>query len=200
MFAPMDGVVSQVNVAVGSLTPSNQTVFTVLNPDKLEVKLKINEYNAKMVKPGQVVDITGDSIPETDKITGKVVSVSPVASTNNNNSGSSETVIEVIVSIDNITESIKPGITVNCDIKTVDKKSILTLQLNMLIPDKDGINYVYVLSKDKKTMLKKKVELGIASDMKVELASGDVKEGDFVVMDPKATYKDGAKIKISEKQ
>lgn len=198
MFAPMNGVVSQVNVAVGSLTPNNQTVFTVLNPDKLEVKLKINEYNAKMVKPGQTVDITGDSIPETDKITGKVVSVAPVASTNNNNSGSSETVIEVIVSIDNITDAIKPGITVNCDIKTVDMKNILTLQLDMLSPDKDGKNFVYVLSKDKQTVRKVPVEIGTTSDMKGELKSGDIKEGDLVVMNPKSTIKDGARVKLVE--
>lgn len=198
MYAPMDGVVSLVNVSVGSLTPNNQTVFTILNPDKLEVKLKINEYNAKLVKPGQTVTITGDSIPETDKITGKVDSVSPIASTDNNNSGSSETVIQVIVSIDNITEAIKPGITVNCDINIVDLKNVLTLQLDMLGTDKDGNYFVYVISKDKQTMRKVSVKIGTTSDMKAELKSGDIKEGDLVVSNPKSTYKDGARVKLGK--
>lgn len=198
MYATMDGVATHVNVTEGSFTPNAQPVFTLVNPDKLEVKLNINEYNAKMMQPGQSVDITGDSIPETDKITGKVESVSPVASTNTNNTGTQETVIQVTVSIDNITEVIKPGITVNCDIKTVDIKNILTLQLDMLSPDKDGKNFVYVLSKDKQTMHKLPVEIGTTSDMKGEIKSGDIKEGDLVVMNPKSTFKDGARVKLVE--
>ncbi len=198
MYAAMDGIASKVNVTEGSFTPNGQPVFTVVNPDKLEVMLNINEYNAKIIKPGQSVDITGDSIPEKDKITGKVKTVSPVANTNMNSSGSQETVIQVVVSIDSANEAIKPGITVNCDIKTVDMKDVLTLQLDMLIPDKDGNNFVYVISEDKQTMKKIAVELGTTSDMKAELKTGDIKEGDLVVMNPKTTYKDGSRVKLSE--
>ncbi len=198
MYAAMDGIASKVNVTEGSFTPNGQPVFTVVNPDKLEVMLNINEYNAKIIKPGQSVDITGDSIPEKDKITGKVKTVSPVANTNMNSSGSQETVIQVVVSIDSANEAIKPGITVNCDIKTVDMKNVLTLQLDMLIPDKDGNNFVYVISEDKQTMKKVAVELGTTSDMKAELKTGDIKEGDLVVMNPKTTYKDGSRVKLSE--
>jgi len=198
MYSGIDGVVSQINVSEGSFTPNGQPAFVVVNPDKLEVKLNINEYNSKQMKVGQKVDITGDSIPETDKITGKVSKVSTVASKNTTNNGSTETVIEVVVSIDKVTPSIKPGITVNCDIKTIDITNVLTVDLNMLSADKDENNFVYVLSKDKKIMNKKKIEIGTSSDMKAELKSGDIKEGDFVVVDPKATYKDGARVKISE--
>lgn len=198
MYAAMDGIASKVNVTEGSFTPNGQPVFTVVNPEKLEVMLNINEYNAKIIKPGQSVDITGDSIPEKDKITGKVKTVSPVANTNMNSSGSQETVIQVVVSIDSANEAIKPGITVNCDIKTVDMKNVLTLQLDMLIPDKDGNNFVYVISEDKQTMKKVAVELGTTSDMKAELKTGDIKEGDLVVMNPKTTYKDGSRVKLSE--
>jgi len=198
MYSSMDGIASQVNASEGSFTPSGQPVFVVVNPDKLEVELNINEYNAKQMKVGQKVEITGDSIPESDKITGKVRSVSPVASKNATNSGTAETVIKVIVDIDKITPSIKPGITVNCDIQTVNITNVLTVELDMLSPDKEGINFVYVLSKDKLTMNKKKIEIGTTSDMKAELKSGDIKEGDLVVMNPKTMYKDGARIKLSE--
>lgn len=196
MYAAMDGVASQVNVNEAAFTPNGQTVYTVVNPNKLEVKLNINEYSSKLIKPGQTVDITGDSIPEKEKVTGKVKSISPVASKNTNNSGSQETVIQVIVSIDNITEAIKPGISVDCDIKTVDLKSIPTIQLDMLSPDKDGNNFVYIVDKDKMTMRKVPVEIGNTSDMKAEIKTGEVKVGDFVVVGPKATFKDGARVKL----
>lgn len=198
MYSSMDGVATQVNVSEGSFTPNGQPTFVVVNPDKLEVRLKINEYNAKQMKAEQKVDISGDSIPDSEKITGKVRSVSPVASKNRTSTGSDETIVEVIVDIDKVTESIKPGITVNCDIQTVNITNVLIIELDMLSPDKDGNNFVYVLSDDKKTMNKKPIELGKASDMKAEIKSGDLKEGNFIVMNPKATYKDGARVKLSE--
>lgn len=198
MTSTMDGIITKLAISEGGFTPTGTPAYIVVNPDKLEVKLNINEYNAKQMKPGQKVDITGDSIPETDKVTGVVKSVSPVANKNVTNTGNEETVIEVIVTLDKITPAIKPGITVNCDIKTVELPNILTVELDMLSPDKDGNNFVYVLSKDKKTMHKKPVQLGTTSDMKAELKSGDIKEGDFVVMNPKTTFKDGARVKIIE--
>lgn len=197
MYSTMDGIASQVNVTEGSYTPAGQPVFVVISPDKLEIKLNINEYNAKQMQVGQAVEITGDSIPDAEKVTGKVKSVSPVANANMTSSGTSETVIPVVVSIDNITPSLKPGITVSCDIKTVDISNVLTVDLDMLGQDKDDSQYVYVLSADKKTMHKKKVQLGTTSDMKAEVRSGDLKEGDTVVMNPKSIYKDGARIKIN---
>ncbi len=198
MFSTMDGIVSQVNVAEGSYTMTGQPVFVVINPEKLEVKLNINEFNAKLLKPGQAVEISGDSIPENEKVTGKVKSVAPIAKANTTNTGSSETVIPVVISIDNITPSIKPGITVSCDIKTVDISNVLTVDLDMLGQDKDDSKYVFVISPDKKTMQKKKIELGTTSDMKAELVGGGLKEGDLVVMNPNPAYKDGARVKIKD--
>ncbi|HEX2925198.1 MAG TPA: HlyD family efflux transporter periplasmic adaptor subunit [Ruminiclostridium sp.] len=199
MYSTMDGIVSQVNVTEGSFTPAGQSAFVIIDPSKLEVKLNINEFNAKQLQPGQSVDITGDSIPETEKVTGKVKTIAPVAKSNATNSGTSETVIPVTVSIDNITPSIKPGITVSCDIKTVNILNVLTVDLDMLNQDKDDSKYVFVLSPDKKTMHKKKIELGTTSDMKGELVGGGLKEGDIVVMNPRSTYKDGARVKIENK-
>ncbi|WP_242855815.1 efflux RND transporter periplasmic adaptor subunit [Ruminiclostridium josui] len=198
MFSTMDGIVSQVNVAEGSYTIAGQPVFVVINPNKLEVKLNINEFNAKLLKPGQAVEINGDSIPETEEVTGKVKSVAPIAKSNTTNTGSAETVIPVVVSIDNITPSMKPGITVSCDIKTVDISNVLTVDLDMLGQDKDDNKYVFVISPDKKTMHKKKIELGTTSDMKAELVGGGLKEGDLVVMNPTPAYKDGARVKIKD--
>lgn len=197
MYSKMDGIMSQVNVVEGGFTPSMQPAFTVINPDKLEVKLNINEYNAKMVKPGQRVEISGDSIPENEKISGKVSSVSPIANKNSTNSGSVETVIEVKVAIDNISDSIKPGISVNCDIMTVDIKNVLTLDLDMLKQDKDGNKSVFIVDKDKKIMKEKKITIGTSSDMKAEIKDSSLKEGDLIVLSPQPSYKDGSRIKLA---
>lgn len=198
MYSTMDGIASIVNVSEGGFTPSGQPVFVVVNPDKLEVKMNINEYNAKLMKPGQSVTVTGDSIPDSDKITGTIKSVSPIANKNTNNSGAQETVIEVRVTLDKVTAAIKPGISVNCDVQTVNLKNVLTVNLDMLSQDKDGNKTVFVLSSDKKTMVQKKVEIGTTSDMNAELKKGDLKEGDNVVLNPQPSFKDGSRVKISQ--
>lgn len=198
MLCTMDGVVSQINVSDGSIAPSGQPVFVIINPNKLEVKVNVNEYNAKQIKLGQSVDITGDSIPESEKITGKVTNIAPIASTSTLSTGSTETVIEVTVGIDKSSSYIKPGNTVNCDIRTVDIKNVLTVQLDMINQDKDGNNFVFVLSEDKKKMNKKPITLGNTSDMTAEVKSAELKEGDFVVLNPKASFEDGARVKLSK--
>lgn len=198
MVSATDGIISQLNVTEGAYTQAAQPVYEVINPDKLEVRLNINEYNAKKMKPGLTVNLSGDSIPDKEKITGKVKSVSPVAARNVTNAGSTETVIEVTVSIDTITQSLKPGITVNCDIETVKTEDVLTISLDMLSQDKDGNTAVYVLSEDKKTMHKKPVTIGNTSDMRAELVSGDLGEGELVVMNPQPSFTDGARVRLHQ--
>ena len=194
--SPMDGVIAEINVQDGSFTSSMQYAYKVINPDKLQVKAEIKEYDIKNVAAGQNVRITGDAIDKNAVVTGKVTSVSPVAVTNVTASGN-ETVIEVMVGIEGAGDILKPGLNVTCDISTVDKKDVLIAPMETVIPDKDDNMIVYVVDPEKSTMSEKKVTLGINSDMNVEIVNG-LNEGDLVVMSPKPTYKEGAKVRIQE--
>ncbi|NJD04616.1 MAG: efflux RND transporter periplasmic adaptor subunit [Ruminiclostridium sp.] len=195
-LSPMDGVVAALNVDTGGFTSNMQPAYKVINPDKLQVKAKIKEYDIKNVSVGQNVRITGDAIDKEKNISGRVTAISPVATVSRTTSGD-ETVIEVTIAIDNPEGALKPGLNVTCDVYTVDKKGVIVAPLEMITEDKDGNKLVFVVDMKSKTMKETMVKLGINSDMTVEVTEG-LKEGDVVIIEPQPMYRDGAKVRILE--
>jgi len=196
LVSPIDGKIGEINVEEGSYTSNMQAAFKIFNPDKLQIRVKVSEFNIKSVAVGQKVAITGDAIDKEDTITGKVVSISPQA-VNNMTSAGQETVVEVVVSINNLMNKLKPGLNVTCDITTQNKNNVLVSGMEVFDEDKDGNNFAYVVDEKNKVMHKKPVKFGIISDMKVEVTEG-LKVGDVVVNYPQPTYKDGARIRITK--
>jgi RND family efflux transporter, MFP subunit len=196
MSSPLDGVISVLNLEEGSFTSNMQPAYKVILPEKLQVKAKVKEYDIKNVKVGQSVRISGDAIEKEKNIYGKVEAISPVAVTNTTANGQ-ETVIEVTVTIDNEAGSLKPGLNVTCDVFTVDRKDVVIAPMGVITEDIDGNKMVFVVDTNKNVMRQRKINLGINSDMNVEVLEG-LKEGEMVVVDPLPVYKDGARVKISE--
>lgn len=199
MFSPIDGVITEVNVTEGGFTTNVQPAFKLVNPDKLQVKADVKEFDIKSVKAGQNVKITGDAIAREDDVTGKVQSVSSVAKKNRTTSGE-ETLIEVIVAVEKSNPVLKPGLSVTCDITTNEKNDVLLVPFQMLKEDKDGNKIVYVVDKKDNVMFmhERKIKLGVSSELNAEVLEG-LKEGDTVVLDPQPTYKDGSRVKVSNK-
>jgi RND family efflux transporter MFP subunit len=198
MLSPTDGVLSAVNVEKGGYTTALTPAYKVTDPGKLQVRAEVKEYDVRTVAPGQKVRITGDAIDKNAEITGTVKSVAPAAKIKASATGS-ETVIEVIVSIDSKVESIRPGLNVTCDIYTVDKKSVIVIPMEAITYDKDGNKKVFVVDADKKVMSERQIETGINSDMSIEVLKG-LKEGELLLPTIKPMYKDGAKVRIAEKE
>ena len=194
VISPMDGVVAAISLEEGAYTNSVESAYKIINPDKLQIKANIKEFDTKNVAVGQLVRITGDAIDKEKKVEGKVFSISPVAIINRTSSGD-ETVVEVAITLDNPDGILKPGLNVACDIYTVDKKGVIVAPMEMITEDKDGNKLVYVVNNG--VMKETRVKLGINSDMTVEVMEG-LKEGDQVVLEPQPTYKDGAKARILE--
>jgi HlyD family secretion protein len=194
VISPIDGIVAELNIQEKSYTSSVQPAYKIVNLDTLQVKATVREYDIKNVKTGQNVKITGDAIPEDVQITGRVESISPIAVTNMTSSGE-EVVIEVTISVEASSVQLKPGLSVTCDISTVDKKNVLVAPMEIFDQDKDGNKFVYVVDINTYTMRKTPVKLGISSDMSVEVLEG-LKEGDLVVVSPQPFYKDDARVKI----
>jgi HlyD family secretion protein len=196
LISPIDGIVAELNVQEKSYTSSVQPIYKIVNLDTLQVKAMVREYDIKSVKTGQNVKITGDAIPEDVEITGRVESISPIAVTNMT-SGGEEVVVEVIISVEESPVQLKPGLSVTCDISTVDKKDVLVAPMEAFDQDKDGNKFVYIVDVNTYTMHKTPVKLGISSDMSVEVLEG-LKEGDLIVISPQPFYKDGARVKIQD--
>lgn len=195
-MSPIDGVVANMNVEAGAYTNAMQSAYKVIDPGKLEVRAKVNEFDIKNVAVGQKARITGDAIPKDAEVTGSVRSISPVAVTNMTSNGN-ETVVEVIIRVDGAGDILKPGLNVTCEISTVDRENALLAPMEAFAPDKDDNMMAFVVDKKTMSITQKKVDIGINSDMQVEVLGG-LSEGDQVVLDPQPSYRDGQHIRIKK--
>ncbi len=195
-MASMDGIIASVGVQEGSFTSSMQSAYKIIDPDKLQIRAKINEYDVKNVAPGQKVRITGDAIDSSTEITGSVKSISPIAVTSMTSSGS-ETVVEILISVEGAGKVLKPGLNVTCEIAVVDKHDIVLAPMEAITPDKDDNMMVFVVDEGGSKIAQRKVSVGINSDMSVEVLEG-LSEGELVVLDPQPSYSDGMSVKIKK--
>lgn len=193
-YAPMDGTIVSVSAQEGSFTSSMQPAYKIIDPDKLQIRAKINEYDVKNVAVGQKVRVTGDAIDSNTEITGSIKSISPVAVTSMTSNGS-ETVVEVLVSVEGAGDVLKPGLNVTCEIAVVDKNGILLAPMEAITPDKDDNMMVFVVDESTNKIAQRKVSVGINSDMNVEILEG-LSEGEVVLLDPQPSYTDGMSVKI----
>ena len=114
-------------VASGFETP---TLFTIAaDLTKMQVVADVDEADIGGVKEGQRVTFTVDAYPE-DTFEGQVTQIrlgSSKSSSTSSTSTSSETVVtyEVVISADNPDLKLKPRLTANVNIYTLDKKDVL---------------------------------------------------------------------------
>ena len=193
-LSPVNGVIASLGVQEGAFTGSMQAAYKIINPDKLQIRAKVKEFDIKNIAAGQQARITGEAIDKSIEVTGSLKSISPVAVTNITSSGN-ETVIEVLVEVNDAGDILKPGLNVTCEISTVDRKDVLLAPMEAITLDKDDNNMVFVVDEKTKMMSQKKVTLGINSDMSVEILEG-IKDGDLVVLDPQPNYRDGSRVRL----
>ncbi len=193
-LAPMDGIIVSVAAQEGAYTSSVQSAYKIIDPDKLQIRAKINEYDVKNVAVGQKVKVTGDAIDENTEILGTIKSIAPVAVTSVTANGN-ETVVEVLINVEGAGNVLKPGLNVTCEIAIVDKNGILLAPMEAITPDKDDNMMVFVLDEAENKISQRKVSVGINSDMNVEILEG-LNEGEIVVLDPQPSYSDGMRVKV----
>lgn len=131
--SPINGVVTSRDVEEGQTVASGfetPTLFTIAaDLTKMQVVADVDEADIGGVKEGQRVTFTVDAYPE-DTFEGRVTQIrlgSSKSSSTSSTSTSSETVVtyEVVISADNPDLKLKPRLTANVNIYTLDKKGVL---------------------------------------------------------------------------
>ncbi len=112
-------------------------------------------------------------------------------------SSGSETVVEILISVEGAGKVLKPGLNVTCEIAVVDKHDIVLAPMEAITPDKDDNMMVFVVDEGGSKIAQRKVSVGINSDMSVEVLEG-LSEGELVVLDPQPSYSDGMSVKIKK--
>lgn len=192
IYSPVDGIVLSRSVAVGqtvAATYSTPKLFTIAkNLKDLQVVAKVDEADIGNIVQGQRVSFTIDAFPD-DTFEGSVKQVRL-------NAGASNNVVtyQVIITTNNESMKLKPGLTANVTIYTSEKSNVLSVPSKALrfTPDQTLVgkeakivdcNAPHKLwTRDGNTFTAHAVQIGITNGIRTEILSG-IGEGQQVVLD-----------------
>ncbi|MEX1071388.1 MAG: efflux RND transporter periplasmic adaptor subunit [Anaerolineales bacterium] len=175
--APFAGVVTDAFPTAGDVVTAGQIAFQLDDLERMLVDVDVSEVDINRVEIGQAALITFDSAPETE-YRGKVVSVAMAG-----------TVVEgavnfrVTVELSDPDEFVRPGMTAGVNIVVTELESVLLLP-NRAVRVLDGERVVYVLREGQ--LVPVVVTLGASSETYSEVLSGDLQEGETIVLNPPA--------------
>ena len=192
IIAPIDGMVLTKKVSEGqSLTSGYATpeMFTLAQDlTKMQIEAKVSEADVVKIKAGQEAEFTLDGYPD-EKFKGTIRQVrTNYSASSSGNSSSANTTYTVVIDVDNTDEKFMPGMTATISINVSDKKDVLLVKNEALrfSPSNNKEKYtttgVWVMERGAQEPNRVDVTIGIISDKMTEIKSGDVKEGQMVVV------------------
>ena len=215
--SPIDGVVINraveegQTVAAGFETP---TLFTIAaDLTKMQVIADVDEADIGNVEEGQRVSFTVDAYPN-DQFEGVVRQIrlgdsESTSSASSSTSSSTVVTYEVVITADNPDLKLKPRLTANITIYTLDKQGVLSVPAkalrftpavplvgsNAVVKDCEGEHKVWTREGD--TFTAHPVSIGISNGIVTEITGG-IDEGTQIVSD--AVISTGAETAVAEGQ
>jgi HlyD family secretion protein len=173
--APSNGTITSIDFKPGELASALKEVIVLQDVENLYLEANISEANISGIKIGQVVDVTFDALGPDEKHTAQVSSVDPAS-----------TVVQGVVNykvkaeIERVDE-VKPGMTANMTILTIEKPQALSIPERAII-NSEGKKFVRVVSDNKsKKYSEVEVMVGISADGGFAEVLSGIKENDEVV-------------------
>ncbi|HEX4020331.1 MAG TPA: efflux RND transporter periplasmic adaptor subunit [Acidobacteriaceae bacterium] len=234
-IAPFNGIVTNEPVREGeSVVPGIQntegsTLMTLANMSVVTAEVKVDETDITNVAIGQPADVTVDALPG-KVFKGHVTQVGDQAllrstgiATSQSTSGTEEAKdFKVVVTLDNPSDELRPGLSTTAKITTAHKSNVLTIPIQALtlrVPpsaNKPGVKKVdasldttkkqapvqgvFVMRKEGRRIhaIFVPVQTGITGSTNIEVTGG-LKAGDEIVIGPYRvlrTLKSGAQVKL----
>jgi HlyD family secretion protein len=226
-IAPFDGIVTNEpmregeTVVEGIQNTEGSTIMTIADMSVVTAEVKVDETDIVNIQMGQPAEVTVDALP--GKIfKGHVTLVGDQAllrstgvATSQSTTGTEEAKdFKVVVTLDNPTNELRPGLSTTAKITTAHKLDVLSLPIQALTmhdpnddkpksqggvqaastsstPKSAAVQGVYVLEKDKNGKLRVKfvpVTTGITGATDIEVLSG-LTEGEEIVTGPFKTLR-----------
>lgn len=189
----IDGTVTRVNTKVGRFadeTENDKPMFVIENVDNLQMKVMVSENDIAKISVGQKVDITAE-ILNGGSVAGEVIRISPTGELKDGTT--SERVIPVYISVKEKNDKLIAGITAKAIIHIAEAKQALTVPYEAVGELEDGNTVVYVVNEDN-TIHIVPVELGLETDLYVEIKGGELKEGQTIVLNPSPALTEGTAV------
>ena len=212
--SPIDGVVISRDVEEGQTVASGfetPTLFTIAaDLTQMQVVADVDEADIGDVEEGQRVSFTVDAYPN-DVFEGKVTQIRLGATSSSSSTTTTTTVVtyEVVISAHNPDLKLKPRLTADITIYTLDKQGVLSVPAkalrftpavplvgsNAVVKDCEGEHKVWTREGD--TFTAHPVSIGISNGIVTEITGG-INEGTQIVSD--AVISTGAETAVAESQ
>lgn len=175
LIAPFDGTITQASPAVGDQVSTGTVGYRIDDLSHLLVDVQVSEVDINSVALGQTATLTFDAILGKE-YQGKVVQVGQAGDT-------VQGVVSFTVTIEltDADELVKPGMTAAVNVVVEEVKDVILIP-NRAVRLVDGNRVVYILVENQPVQVK--IQLGSSSDLESVIASGDVKEGDLIILNP----------------
>ena len=182
--APMDGVISVLNVKAGQIAASGQAAVVLVDIEKVYMQLNVVEGIVNRLEIGQEVMV---NIPAAlDKTALATVDyISPAAD-------SRSQLYPVKIYIENTNQKIRPGMTGEARLSVDKIDSALVIKSNAVL-DRNGEKVIYVVENGE--AIERKVTLGLDTGDFVEITSG-LKADEEVIVKGQHYVSNGQKVKV----
>jgi HlyD family secretion protein len=215
--SPIDGVITSLRVEegevaiIGTMNNPGTVLMTIADLSVMEVEVEVDETDVIGVALGQQSNIRVDAYPET-VFKGKVTEIgsSALQQTTGGVSTQESKDFKVVITLDNPSEKLKPGLSASADIIVAEKKQALAVPISSLVlRDKPGADPnapakdeegIYIVENGRVKFVA--VGKGITGGMMIEITSG-LAEGQEIVTGPYASLrelKDGILVKTEAKK
>lgn len=187
IVAPSSGIIASRDAKVGQITATSDTLFSLIQNGRLELRLRVPETLIGKIKPGQAVQITSNA-DRSLALTGKVREIDPLI-----DDSSRQAMVKVDLPGGT---NLKPGMFLKAAINTNTSQG-QAVPIEALLPQSGNKAIAFVLQNDN-TVQGTTVEMGeILSGQKVEVIKG-LQPGDRIVLKGAAYLKDGDRVTISK--
>lgn len=186
IISPVDGIVVSRNIDVGQTVAASfqtPTLFTIAQDlTKMQIDTNVSEADIGKAKVGQAVEFSVDAYPEVT-FKGSVFQIrnAPIVVQN-------VVTYDVVIKMDNQDLKLKPGMTANVSIIIELKKNVLKIpnialrfRLSERSKPPDKGHAVWIIEKGKPKRVK--VLTGISDESYTELVSGEIKEGQELIVE-----------------
>jgi HlyD family secretion protein len=182
LSAPFSGTITEVNSKIGDQVAPGTDSFRLDDLSHLLVDVQVPEADINRITIGQPVVMSFDAILGKE-YNGKVVEVGRVGAT-----VTGIVNFKVTIELNDPDESVRPGMTAAVNIVINQLEDVLLVP-NRAVRLKEGQRVVYLLKAGIPTAVS--IEIGAQSDLTSEILSGDVKDGDTVVLNPPTQFEAG---------
>lgn len=174
IMAPIDGIVTQMNAEMGSLSGPNDIAVSMMSSGKFQIESYVPEIYISLVKVGDEADVTLDAYGQDTVFKAKVISTDP-SQTMKDGVSTYRTKLE----LEDEGKIIKTGMTANVIITTEKKNNVIAIPQGFL-KTMNGKKTVMVLEDE--VSVNREVTIGsYSSSGYVEIIAG-LRDGDVVIM------------------